>query len=282
MKITKKQLQELLKKKNIYDEKHLKRLELEWKEFKRYQILTHTDLVEEIEKGKKPDKRILIWYLLGYIEKDPINEAPETLVIPGKSPDIDCLHELTPVVMFDGSYKLLRDIKIGDVVLDANGGPGEVINYAIRTARSGYEKIVELVVKNDQELGSFICPGHHKMISPGHTVKYVYELNIGDKIKSFGNNNFAQIIAINDVDIDYDKINLVDIQVLPSATFQILPFKVEVFGEYITCTNNILKSITTPKSISKVNGNRFGSYIYEQTFKFLSASTTKQDGQKRN
>ena len=89
LKITKKLLFELLSKKGLNDEKHKNRLEYEWKEFKKYQIITHSDLMEQLKSGKKPNKKILIWYLLGFIDEDPIDEKPEPLIVPGKSPDLD-------------------------------------------------------------------------------------------------------------------------------------------------------------------------------------------------
>jgi len=84
-----KKLYEHLKEKGIDDAKHRERLEMELKEFKKYETINHTKLIVEIDNGAEPSKRILIWYLLGYIHNDPIDKIPENIVVPGKAPDID-------------------------------------------------------------------------------------------------------------------------------------------------------------------------------------------------
>lgn len=82
-------LYRLLGEKGIDDEKHRSRLQFELKEFKKYEVVTHTNLLKDVDKGAKPDPNILIWYLLGYTHKDPIDNPPERITIPGKAPDID-------------------------------------------------------------------------------------------------------------------------------------------------------------------------------------------------
>lgn len=183
----------------------------------------------------------LINYVLGLTKVDPIKHdllferfldiEREDVV------DIDCLHELTAIKLSDGNIKLLKDIKTGDIVLDHNNESQKILNWTTRSAKKGYEKIVEVVVDNDGELGSFISPGHHRMINNKNEVKFVYELNIGDKIKSFDGESI--IIDIKDVEIDYDDIKLCDIQVENSKTFQIYPFNVD---KNLTCQNNIFET----------------------------------------
>ena len=114
--MTKKELLEILKKKNLYDEEHIKRLNKEWKEFKRYERITHTDLAKEIQNGARPHPNILIWYLLGYTKKDPINSSLEYKMIEGKSPDIDLDFE--------------DDLR------------GEIVNYLKR--RFGYDHVAQV------------------------------------------------------------------------------------------------------------------------------------------
>lgn len=182
----------------------------------------------------------LINYVLGLTDVDPLKHnllferfldiEREDVV------DIDCLHGLTAVKLANGNIKLLKEIETGDIVLDHNNEEQKVLNWTTRTAKNGYEKIVEVIVNNNGELGSFISPGHHRMINDRDEVKFVYELNIGDKIKSF--NNESIIIDIKDVNEDYDNIVLCDIQVENSKTFQIYPFKVD---KDLTCQNNIFK-----------------------------------------
>jgi hypothetical protein len=136
--------------------------------------------------------------------------------------------------MADGSTKLLKDVKIGDIVLDHFNNPQKVLNWLSRTAKEGYEKIVEIVVENNGELGSFICPGHHRMINNQNQTKFVYDLNIGDLIKSFNGNSI--IVQINQVLINYNDIRLCDIQVENTKTFQIYPFRV---NKDLTAQKNI-------------------------------------------
>jgi len=115
--MTKKELLEILKKKNLYDEEHIKRLDREWKEFKRYERITHTNLLEEIKKNNAtPNKNILIWYLLDFIKEDPVGNPLEYQMIEGKSPDIDLDFE--------------DDLR------------GEVINYLKR--RFGYDHVAQV------------------------------------------------------------------------------------------------------------------------------------------
>lgn len=85
----KEKLYNILQEKGIDDEKHRFRLDWELKEFKKYETITHSKLLKEVQNGSKPNSNILIWYLLGYIDQDPIDEVPERQVIPGKAPDID-------------------------------------------------------------------------------------------------------------------------------------------------------------------------------------------------
>jgi len=139
--------------------------------------------------------------------------------------DIDCLHEDSLVLLAEGSEICLKDINIGDSVIDHENNVQKVLNKTTRTAKKGFEKIVEIVVECNDELGSFICPGHHRMIDENSNQIFVYDLNIGSKIKT--SNSFATVIRINDVEMDYNEINLVDIQVSNSKTFQIYPFEID-------------------------------------------------------
>jgi len=85
----KEKLYKLLTEKNIDDEQHKARVLFELKELKKYETITHSNLLKEIDNGAKPNPNILIWYLLGYTHTDPIDTAPEHIIIPGKSPDLD-------------------------------------------------------------------------------------------------------------------------------------------------------------------------------------------------
>jgi hypothetical protein len=171
----------------------------------------------------------LVNYLLRITDIDPIKHDLlfERFLDMGRKdlPDIDCLHERTAVKMADGSIKELKNIKVGDVVLDHMDHQQKILNWASRSAKVGFEVVVEIVIENNGELGSFICPGHHRMILDSNEVRYAYDLKITDCIKSFGRDR-ALIIAINKVDISYNEITLCDIQVENSETFQIYPFRV--------------------------------------------------------
>lgn len=181
----------------------------------------------------------LVNYVLGNTDVDPLKHdlmfERFLDIARADAVDIDCLHELTAIKMYSGEIKPIKDVKIGDIVLDHMNNPQKILNWTTRTAKEGYEKIVEVVVKNGKELGSFICPDHHRMINEKNEVKFVYELHIGDKIKSFGLND-AIIIAINQININYNLIKLVDIQVENTKTFQIYPFLV---NENLTCVHNV-------------------------------------------
>ncbi len=172
----------------------------------------------------------LITYLIDITNIDPIKHDLmfERFLDPARDdlPDIDCLHELTAIIMVDNTVKQLKDIKVGDIVLDHTNNPQKVLNWTTRSAKEGFEKVVEIVVENGGELGSFICPGHHRMIRNTDEECFVYDLNIGDKIKSF-NRNEAKVVQINEVNYNYNQIKLCDIQVENTETFQIYPFSVD-------------------------------------------------------
>ena len=182
----------------------------------------------------------LVNYVLGNTDVDPLKHdlmfERFLDIARADAVDIDCLHELTAIKMASGEIKPIKDLQVGDLVLDHMNNPQKILNWTTRTAKSGYEKIVEIVIKNNQELGSFICPGHHRMINSQNEIKFVYDLNIGDKIKSFGLEE-AIIVAINSIEIDYNLIKLVDIQVENTKTFQIYPF---IVNENLTCIDYIM------------------------------------------
>lgn len=181
----------------------------------------------------------LVNYLLGITNVDPLKHDllfERFLDLQRKDlPDIDCLHELTAVLLANGKIKQLKDIKIGDIILDHFNNPQKVINWTTRNAKEGYEKIIEIVVENNGEIGSFICPGHHRMIKSNNEECFIYDLNIGDEIKSF-NREKAIVLQINEVNFNYNNIKLCDIQIENTQTFQIYPFKVD---ENLTAQNII-------------------------------------------
>jgi DNA polymerase III alpha subunit len=192
--------------------------------------------------GRGSSAGSLVCYLMGITNVDPFKHDLmfERFLDPSRKdlPDVDCLHELTLLKIADGSMKLLKDIKQGDIVLDHFNNPQKVLNWTTRLAKEGYEQIVEIVVENNGKFGAFICPGHHRMINQNNETKFVYDLNIGDKIKSF--NNESVIVQINNVVQNYNEIRLCDIQVENTKTFQIYPFKVD---KNLTCQKNIFKKV---------------------------------------
>lgn len=242
IKVFAKKINEGIKKRGLsQSKKHLERIKFEFEIIVKKGFTDYFLILEDIIRwtkdnfgrfsagpGRGSAAGSLINYVLEITDVDPLKH--ELMferfldIARADAVDIDCLHEESLVLLADGSEKLLKNIEVGDMVIDHENNAQEVLNKTKRTAKAGYEKIVEVIVESNGELGSFICPGHHRMIDSESKEVFVYDLNIGSKIKT--SNSFATVIRINNVDIDYDQINLVDIQVSNTKTFQIYPFEI--------------------------------------------------------
>lgn len=174
----------------------------------------------------------LVNYLIGITNVDPLKHQLlfERFLDPSRDdpPDIDCLHELTPVAMAEGDYKLLKDIRAGDKVFDHEGYPREVLNISTRIAQPTKEMVLEIIVQYQngdyRNQGSFICPNHHRMVDAYGQIITAGELKVGDKIQT-GDGLSVSVVSISELNVPYDEVRLVDIQVDVSKTFQILTFR---------------------------------------------------------
>jgi hypothetical protein len=175
----------------------------------------------------------LVNYLIGITNVDPLKHQLlfERFLDPSRDdpPDIDCLHEFTPVLMKNRSFKLIKDIKVGDMVIDHKGDVQEVLNWSTRVAKPDKEQMYEVFVVCGSETGSFIAPGHHRMIDRKGNIVYVDNLKKDAGIAAPGY-GFATVVSIMLLNVPYDEIRLVDIQVSNSETFQILPFKAKDYS----------------------------------------------------
>ena len=175
----------------------------------------------------------LIAYVLNITHVDPIKYGLlfERFLSEGSSPDIDCLwsgHE----VRVSGGYKKLRDVLIGDVVINEFGENSVVSAVFSRNVRPK-EKVFSIVVQQVEEdiLGIIIAGETHKFILSSDRVTKTKELKIGDSLKSIG----GEVVVLEIEKMSKQKkerIALTDISLLgETKSFQIVPLDViEVFN----------------------------------------------------
>lgn len=199
-------------------------------------IIKYAKSISLVGAGRGSSSGSLVAYLLRITEIDPIKYGLlfERFIAIDRFdvPDIDCLSEMHLIKMRDNSFKLLKDISVGDKILDDNNNVQNVLNINKRIANKNKEIIYKILVKYNNSKGEFICPGHHRMIDENGKIIFVDDINIGAKLKT-GDQKFCVVISKDELNVDYNKINLIDIQVENSKTFQIVAFKENIFQKKI-------------------------------------------------
>jgi hypothetical protein len=86
-------------------------------------------LVDSNKKFKANKHNIFSFFLLGISPKPKhLNHHWEL----ADMADIDCLHEKTAILMADYSIKQLKDVRVGDLVIDSFSNPRRVLNWTDR------------------------------------------------------------------------------------------------------------------------------------------------------
>jgi DNA polymerase III subunit alpha len=132
-------------------------------------------------------------------------------------PDIDCLWDET-FIRTEFGKKQIKNIVIGDYVYDINNELQKVIATNKRSATE-FDVLFKITFELNGEKSFAIMNHKHRLMSEnGETM--TKNLKYGEQILTDGNEK----CVIVDIEIIDKKLNLVDIQVDNSATFQVIPF----------------------------------------------------------
>lgn len=147
------------------------------------------------------------------------------------SPDIDCINSKHLVVMFDKSYKIISDVKIGDYILGCDHKAHKVLQTYIRPLRNLESSLSFLVKTYDNVLGHINVVPKHKFILNNQQIIQAADVKIGDLL--FTNSQLTcevlkiELSTLNDL--------YVDITVEDDHRFFLIPFDV-----IITQTNTTI------------------------------------------
>lgn len=166
----------------------------------------------------------LVCFILGITTIDPIKYGLlfERFISPSRkdSPDVDCIvsHHLvkTPV-----GYEKISDLVAGDTVIDINGTEKKVLACVTRNVEQK-DVIHRIFIDISGTIGTIVCNGKHKLFKSDATFVRVDALAAGDELLSHGGT--AKIVKIEHANC----VTLTDITVEETASFQIVPFDVEV------------------------------------------------------
>lgn len=115
-------------------------------------------------------------YLLKEFTGEDINSINRVFVDMG-NPLSRCLAKDTPVLMYDGSTKMVQDIKIGDLVMGPDSSPRTVEN-----ANSGTEMMYEVTSKDKNRDIKYGCNESHILTLKYCSDDYRYDAKAGDII----------------------------------------------------------------------------------------------------
>lgn len=168
----------------------------------------------------------LLAYVLNITQMDPIKHDLlfERFMTRKKRsfPDIDCLSSNIKVLQATGAPKPLSEMKVGDMVLDLNNEPARVLAVQHRASTKN-DVLWTVVVNVNGTYGSFIGNHKHRIFLEDGTEAQVGKLEVGDRIHSFG--KMAIVVGLISLN---SEVQLTDITVEGSASFQILPFNVMI------------------------------------------------------
>jgi hypothetical protein len=187
----------------------------------------------------------LLSYCLEITQVDPLRygllfERFLTRLKKNSYPDIDCLHADMLVLMSDMSYKKIKDIQVGDKIMDHLGAPQKILGVYPRISNNT-DIIYNIFVKQNKQYGSFIATSNHRLISEDGKEIKIENLKIGSRIHNLNCRN-EELIVVDIKPCKNSTINLVDITVEETSTFQFVPFNCCEFntnaGNFIISINN--------------------------------------------
>lgn len=166
----------------------------------------------------------LVCFILGITTIDPIKYGLlfERFISPSRkdSPDVDCIvsHHL---VKTPAGYEKISDLVAGDIVIDINGTEKKVLACVTRNVEQK-DVIHRIFIDISGTIGTIVCNGKHKLFKSDATFVRVDALSAGDELLS--HDGTAKIVKIEHAKC----VTLTDITVEETASFQIVPFDVEV------------------------------------------------------
>lgn len=163
----------------------------------------------------------LVSYLLDITNVDPIkhNLLFDRFINVKRMdfPDVDCLWDETFIKAETGA-KQIKDIIVGDYVYDINNELQKVTATHKRSSTE-FDILFKIIFELNGEKSFTIMNHKHKLISDNGEM-VAKNLKYGDQILTDG----SKECVIIDIEIIDKELNLIDIQVDSSATFQVIPF----------------------------------------------------------
>lgn len=219
------------------DDRYVKRLRHELETIKHLKFakyfLTYKKIIDLVDTcmligaGRGSAAGSLLAYVLGITQIDPVRFGLlfERMLTKHKVgyPDIDCLSSNTKALLSSGAAMSLGELEVGDVVLDLNNEPRKVLAVQHRASNDSDDELWTVVVNVNGVYGSFIANHKHRMFLSDGSVTSVGNLEVGAKLCSHG----KEAVVAGLVPLE-SQVELTDITVEGTASFQIIPFNVVV------------------------------------------------------
>jgi len=235
----------------LKSQEHIDRLKEELKvvkhlKFSKY-FLTYSKIMEDVSSqmlcglARGSAAGSLLSYVLNITQLDPIKYgllfARFLTRFKKGYPDIDCLRSGTLVKKANGKYAKIESLLPGDFILDHAGTSREVLACNTR-AKNINDVLIDLYFYTGTCYGSITATSKHRLVNSVGEFVYVGDISVGDIMHSLVENK-VQVIGkeYNNSDID-----LVDITVEGSSTFQFVPYNCAEFetneGNFLVSTYN--------------------------------------------
>lgn len=114
-----------------------------------------TDKVKEV-KDKFPDIKVWAGTVITPEAVDNLINAGADVALIGIG--VGCLAGNTRILMFDGTYKNIQDVQVGEYVISGNGKPTRVVGKQF----SGYKRVIKLRHTNGQDI--YVTPEHQFLV----------------------------------------------------------------------------------------------------------------------
>ncbi len=198
-------------------EKFAKDLTLNDKVYRKNLILPNLEFIQKLEFIILDEDQELVDIT---VENNPTfwvstNEKDWILTHNSGAPDIDCLSSNHKIKTYDG-FKTLKEIEIGDKVIDLQNNVRKVLFVKHRQQRKN-EKCFNFLVLKNGVYGTIIASEKHKFFKENLEVIRASEIKENDTI--FPNVKIVIKFELTDVE-------LTDITVEDSHTFQVIPFDI--------------------------------------------------------
>lgn len=214
--------------------------------FSKY-FLTYSKIMEIVSKhmlignARGSAGGSLLAYVLNVTQLDPVRFGLlfERFLTQHKLgfPDIDCLESSTLVNRGNDIIEI-KDLQIGDSIIDHENKTQTVLAIANRKS-SEDDVLYQFFIRTNDVYGAFLCTGKHRLLNTEGEKMFAEELQIGQQVNAPDPSSVCIIIGKEQVD---NTIELTDITVSDSATFQFLPFNCSEFetnsGEFLVTANS--------------------------------------------